>query len=208
MTLALDPHFPCVSSGSTAPEQLPRAALVDELRRELRHRHIAYEKRVAKGRMSQMDADDEIECMAAMLADFECDLLEPFSQAQREAAARAAPMLQPFGWHGAVACLRREILLRRRYYPEWIRKGTLPAIDARHQLERLEAVHVHYWLYGRHFWSAPLGPWQPTCWTAPAWTPAQHAAWRDALHTHRARFVADPDNHRGHYRDAPGGDLP
>lgn len=204
----LDPHYECVSLGSAAPETIDPHRLVDELLREINMRRTVYPRRVAKHQMDQADADNEIEMMAAIHADIESMIfLDQWDRSRsqdawiawRDHQARANARIAPFGWAALVACLRREITSRRRLYPKSIEKGQLSAIDARHQLERLEAVHCLYWVGGRHFWPDQLGRWRPD---GPC-SEAELEILTPAYRAHRALFLSGRDNHAGLYQPTP-----
>jgi hypothetical protein len=40
-----------------------------------------------------------------------------------------------------IACVRREIAMRRNVYPKWIESGRLKAVEAERELARMQAVH-------------------------------------------------------------------
>jgi hypothetical protein len=40
-----------------------------------------------------------------------------------------------------IACVKRELMLRRRNYPKWIAAGTMTQQRAAEQIELMEAVH-------------------------------------------------------------------
>jgi hypothetical protein len=54
-------------------------------------------------------------------------------------------------WAAKVAALRAEVERRRNTYPADVDKGRLAPADARARLERLEAVHYHYFNMGFAF---------------------------------------------------------
>jgi|GEM_PF-2229429 len=213
MTL-LDPHFPNISPESATPRAIADRLVVDELARTLHWRRDKYPGRVAKGWMSAIAADEEIDMLAAIHADWECTLyLERWWSGGRTAEdlralldreARAAARIAPFGWAALVDCLRREIVARRDKYPARVRKSQMSEADARHQLERIEAAHARYWIDGRHFWPEGLGPWRDgTLGSDPGWPDELFASWSTLFRAHRARFAPGPDNDRGAYADAP-----
>lgn len=211
---ALDPFYPCLSPESADPATIERRLVLDEIARTMHWRRHNYSSWVAKGRMSAADAEDEIDMMAAIHADLECDLLLERWHADRSAEndrawaeqrARAHERIARFGWTALVACLRREIDRRRHLYPTWIRKGTLDTVTAAHQLERLEAAHCLYWVLGRHFWPDELGAWRPD---GPDWSGHQIAAWTATRRAHNNRFLPGFDNWAGHYHNAPAPSAP
>ena len=192
MTLA--PDFPCLSPESADPDSVPLRAIVDELQRELHIRREKYPDRVRKGRMTAQEAEYQIDALAAIAADFAWaadEGADPHDSATR--FAKAQTMLAPFAWSQLVSVLRREIAMRRRYYPEWIRAGTLDADAARHRIERFEVAHLHYWRWMRNFWPPEMNDRR----AAGVADPADWAAHR----LHRTRF---PDHdRRGEYHVTP-----
>jgi hypothetical protein len=42
-----------------------------------------------------------------------------------------------------LACVRREIGMRRRVYPRWVEQSKMSAADADREIETMEAVHTH-----------------------------------------------------------------
>jgi hypothetical protein len=40
-----------------------------------------------------------------------------------------------------IACVKRELMLRRRNYPKWVAAGTMTEQRAHEQIELMEAVH-------------------------------------------------------------------
>ncbi len=209
----LAPEYPCLSPESALPATIDERLIVGEIEREMHHRRSAYPRHVAKGQKSPEEAEHEIDLMAAIHADLATLLLLDRWYLSRsvdhareldEAQRRAADRIAPCGWSALVACLRREIDLRRRYYPRWIAAGSLQADDARRQLERIEAAHFLYWVRARHFWPDELGAWRdPDTCTGGAWPRALHDAWADHYRAHRARFLPAYGNGRGIYQRAP-----
>ena len=158
----IDFLFPCLSPESADPQTIPTRLLREELERELHQRRSSYPSRVDKGRMRPYDAERGIDIMRGLVEDRKtCEALDLWYEQQdtpqgddlwnalnrQEAIADAA--LQSFRWSEVIIALQREILLRRKYYPQWIAGGTLEPLRARHQLERIEAVH-YYWWVGMH----------------------------------------------------------
>lgn len=194
----LDPLFPCMSPASADPDSIPMRARVEELERELDYRRKCYGARVDKGTMTPQRRDDEIEGMKAIWFDQHTAYgWEGLSDADfRAACTRRAADLVRFPWERRVAMLRREIDMRRRLYPQWVERGTLKAGTARIQLERLEAVHFHYWRHANHFMPADLQHLigKPIM-------GADRTAFLSALRTHQARF--DPAGRRGEYLAGP-----
>lgn len=181
MTLA--PDFPCISALSADPADVPHSARRAEIERELHRRRPYYTKRVDLRRMTQTEADHEIDCMKAILADLDGDM-----------SAGAA-----FSWEAKIHCLRREIAMRRKFYPEWIVKGSVDKAQAKLQLERIEAVHFAYWRHMDH--------WRPDGATRmpPLFSEAGQYA-LDQVRRHMDRF--DPHGRRGEYAAGTSASLP
>jgi hypothetical protein len=43
-----------------------------------------------------------------------------------------------------LACIERELKLRKRHYPRWVKAGTLHEADARHEIAVMEAIRTDY----------------------------------------------------------------
>ncbi|MEV4934387.1 hypothetical protein [Sphingobium sp. LSP13-1-1.1] len=155
----IDYLFPCLSPESADPQSIPTRLLREELERELHQRRASYPGRVDKGRMHAHDAEQGINLMRGLVEHYrrveamdawyegrDTPQGEALWQAHLKQDAIAGQALQPFRWSEVVCALQREIILRRRYYPQWIAGGTLEPIRARHQIERIEAVHFHWWV--------------------------------------------------------------
>ncbi|MCW2391968.1 hypothetical protein [Sphingobium sp. B11D3A] len=196
--MSFDLFFRCMSDESADPLTVPKAAIVEELARELHMRRQHYPDRIAKGKMSREDANREISIIAAIHADLAVDLLltpgseDAAAKARREADERLAP----FSWRELVSCLRREIAIRRKFYPRMLSTGDRSPADLRAQLERLEAAHFLYWALGRGFWPEELTHFRadPTAMTA-----ADHRIWREAYAKHRTHFIPFTLAPRGAY---------
>lgn len=196
--MTLQPDFPCLSPDSADPDSIPLRLQVEELAHELHQRREYYPKRVAKGRMRPEEAEFQIDCMAAIHADLEALNLYGHEDdaANVERRDRADAMILGFSWQQMVACLRREIGMRRKYYPDWIRGGALDPIVARHRLERIEAVHFSYWYHMRHYMPAELEHLRGRGLTGP-----DRSIFMTAARAHRARFT--PEARRGEYTQTP-----
>lgn len=210
--IPLDPHFPCLSPDSADPCTISAARIAEELTRELEARRMAYPRRVEKGQMHQYDADRQIDLLHAVRDDF--SWLELFAISKVGEGADPAPALTEkreaaeaailkYRWSEIVAELRREILLRRRFYPRWIAAGTLDRASARRQMERIEAAHFAYWRNGRYFMPDDLHRLRDRIFPAHRNTP-EFALYRQAAHAHFARFAAL--GRRGDYAAAPPAD--
>lgn len=51
------------------------------------------------------------------------------------------PTAQPPTMSDQIACVRREIAMRRNVYPVWVKSGRLKEAEADRELERMQAVH-------------------------------------------------------------------
>jgi hypothetical protein len=215
----LNPRFPCLSPESADPAAIPLHLRIEEIARELDHRRAIYPRRVDKGRMTSQDADRGIDAFAAIAADLRVEALwtvwgatQPGTaadvdarRAYRHAHDQAAPLLAAFTWSQLVGALRREIALRRKFYPQWVASGTLGKADARHRLERIEAVHFQWWRWGHNIMPDELGP----CQREPLKTPLTGAsldAWKATVRAHRTLF--DPAGKRGEYAHAGASEPP
>jgi hypothetical protein len=131
--MSFDPSFRFYSDG---PQQrvIPTVAIqyqaaVDEYAQRNRH----YPRRIEAGKMSQIEADKQQGVMRAIVND-----LRPPKDAHN-------PQSDAFTWADKVHALRREIALRRRYYPTWVADGRMTAAAAREALETFEGIHENYW---------------------------------------------------------------
>ncbi|MCW2383341.1 hypothetical protein M2338_002906 [Sphingobium sp. B2D3B] len=196
--MSFDLFFRCMSDESAHPLTVPKAAIVEELARELNMRRQHYPDRIASGKTTREDANREIGIMAALHADLAVDLLltpgneDAAVKAKREADERLAP----FSWAELVSCLRREIAMRRKFYPRMLAAGDRSPAELRAQLERLEAAHFLYWALGRGFWPEELERYRrdPTAMTA-----SHHRIWREAYAKHRNHFIPFTLAPRGAY---------
>jgi hypothetical protein len=148
MTLRLD--FISLSPGHPGVYAFDDRDMLAELDRELDARRRTYPGRIAKGGMTPAEAEREIAVMADLREDLAAVL------AWRLAGPNGCLPLPRanarFGHEDKLHVLRREIHMRRTFYPQWVGKGRLSANAARAQLHRLEAVQARYWL---DFWGAP-----------------------------------------------------
>lgn len=207
--LSLDPAFPCLSAESADPHSISLGQQIEEIARELHQRRNAYPRRVQQGLMTRYDAERQIDILHAIEDDlrFEAELAHwsksapvgavmPPDMVQRR--DKKSDILGRWRWSDLVNELRREIILRRRFYRAWIDKGSLDPVRARHQLERFEAVHCRYWVDMAHFMPDEL--WQHRAAIAQHDGP-ERAAFRMAIRAHRARFT--PGTTRAEYATAP-----
>lgn len=136
------------------------AQVAAELARELASRRSVYPEQIAKGRMTQAEADYQIAVMETVAGEW------------RDRDHVRARDHSPFTHAERLACIERELAYRQRLYPQWIAKGRLEAERAAHRITALEAVRDLY-VHG-HGWRASTG-------IEPGWgswprTPEQRAA--------------------------------
>jgi hypothetical protein len=206
---ALDPRFPCLSPDSAEPDAIPLRHQIEEIARELEQRRAAYPRWVDKGQLAQYDADRQVDMLRCILADLRWneairiwagqETAEAWAEVERR-RARALEELTRFPWSQLVGELQREILMRRRAYPKWIRGGTLDPDQARHRLERFEAVHFNWWRWGNHF--------MPDGLTQAAIGQPGEARDRFTLECRAHRALFDPDGRRGEYASAGASQPP
>ena len=131
-----------------------------ELARELDQRRRFTPDRVAKGRLSQDQADHQIAVFAAIAQDLEAVIAirvpqlvtgGPLSgRADWEGHSAAGPNistgtpLTTLSWSEKRNALNRELDYRRRFYPDWIAKGRLAQGAAQHQLACLASCLALY----------------------------------------------------------------
>ena len=157
-------------------------ALIAEAQREADLRRTTYPRLVAKGRMRQADADFQTAVMAAIAGEVAASM----------SVGTHAPDPR-FSWADRLRVLRREVDMRLKVYPDWIRKGRIALGTARQQSAALECLLALY----EEGWA-----WQPANGTSPAWgkphpTAAQQASrteWRDTWTQIEARRDAQNDN--------------
>ena len=132
--MTFDPHFRFYSDGhaptGAAPDDAFWPALRRELGEEMERRRASYPKLVSKGRMNRDTADRELRVWRAIAA---------------SVAAIPATGVAPATWSEMVHALRREIALRRKFYPQWILDRAIDADDAERKLSLVEAWHDYLW---------------------------------------------------------------
>lgn len=155
------------------------AAITAEAERELASRRRTYPDRVGSGRMTQADADYQIDIMAAIVGDTRrMSSHYPAHQGKVETAGHA------FSWADRRKALERELDLRDRFYPQWIASGRLQKDVAERQIAAMKAILWRYdagfdWPHAELTGKARREAWQPH-WSAiaPRWyqrEPAQAA---------------------------------
>lgn len=135
--MSFDPNFRFFGDGGPADRVTDMSdewtcALKTELRAELIDRQRLYPGRVAKGRMKPVEADKELRVWRGILQS-----VDP-AQRRPDAGCEAS-------WTEQVHGLRREIGLRRHFYPQWILAGRVDAAEADRKLQLLEQWHDLLW---------------------------------------------------------------
>ena len=182
--------FPLASPGSRPPADVFLLKRLAEARRELDDRRRFYPQQVAQGRMTELDMEHELRIFAAIVDDLEAARRLDETGVWAMPGAGDGP-LDPEAvhqaWQAKVRALRRELAMRRNFYPKRIEQGRLTADDAAKQLERLEAVHWMYWVEGFCLVPPIAGVWTPS---SPAYHGTDATAVRAIVRTHAARLEA------------------
>lgn len=152
--------------------------LAAEIDREISARLNTYAGRVETGRMTQAEADWQLQLARAWREDvdrFE-QSVQPLRQGQPATPTLRIPAAHSIAWRPRRAALLRELEQRQRFYPEWVAKGRLTEANAKSRLEAAECLLTLY-EYGYD--------WEPTNGMPPAWseiraTPEQQAT-RDEI---------------------------
>jgi hypothetical protein len=135
--VTFDPNFRFYRDNRAA-DRAPPVEFWDAMRvevgDELARRRSTYPGLIAKGRMSRADADRELRVWQAIAEDW-----------------RAAPRSAGYPiatWTEMVHALRREIALRRKFYPQWVEARRLDVDEAERKLMLVERWHDLLW-HGR-----------------------------------------------------------
>lgn len=115
-----------------SPEPGFWSAMKQEALDTLNQRMLTYPGRVAKSRMSRADCDRELRVARAIAEDW--------------GAVPHSPGFPIATWSEMVHCLRREITLRRKYYPQRVAAGQMDAGEAERRLLLIEQWHDLLWL--------------------------------------------------------------
>lgn len=127
------------------------ADLRTELLREISHRQNTFPRLVAKGQLTQQDADRQLDMFGAMVEDVRRFRLsrEPFDQGKPcinplaiERAAKSS--LHAYTWYERRAAITREVDYRGQIYPRWIAKGQMTQATADLQVRRLTCLRAVY----------------------------------------------------------------
>lgn len=134
--MTFDPAFRFFADGHPAdramdPSDEWATSLKAELRDELDKRQSIYPGRVNKGRMTRAEADKELRVWRGVMQS-----VDPAAMPDTGVEAT---------WTEQVHGLRREIGLRRHFYPQWIMAGRIDAGEAERKLLLLEQWHDRLW---------------------------------------------------------------
>lgn len=151
--LACDTSFPLTCDLSNDfwdnPDRHDAAKLVPivraEMAEELDKRVRLYPSQVKRGGLDPIIADRRCAVLRAIDADFAWR--ERWSASWTRGSIEQAPS-DSWHWVDKVQELRREIDLRRRFYPQWTdpTKAMLTPAQAAHKLGVMEWVYQEYWL--------------------------------------------------------------
>lgn len=163
------------------------AALAAEIDREISARLSTYAARVERSRMTQAEADWQLQLARAWREDvgrYEA-AHRPLSEGCPMTPPASIPAGHGLAWRQRRLALLRELEQRRHFYPEWVAKGRLTEAAAKSRLEAAECLLALY-EYGFD--------WHPANDMPPAWdqihaTPEQQAT-RDELRTLLAEIAA------------------
>lgn len=119
--------------------------IAQELERERRARQNVYPARVERGNMLQAEADRQLQLLDAMIADAK----------RLDVPGRTPPATHGVPWAARRDALVRELALRDRHYPQWIKTAKIRAEDAAHRRDCLQSLLE---IYDDGFdWSASNG---------------------------------------------------
>lgn len=109
-------------------------AMKQEARDMLGQRLVTYPGLVAKARMDRADCDRELRVARAIAEDWQ--------------AAHYSPGFPIATWSEMIHCLRREITLRRKFWPQRVEAGQLDAAEVDRRILLLEQWHDLLWHSG------------------------------------------------------------
>jgi hypothetical protein len=109
-------------------------AMKQEARDMLNQRSLTYPGLVAKSRMSRADCDRELRVARAIAEDW--------------AAVEASPGFPIATWSEMIHCLRREISLRRKFWPPRVEAKQIDGAEADRRILLLEQWHDLLWHSG------------------------------------------------------------
>lgn len=113
--------------------------LQEELRRELGLRQQLYPGRVQSARMSRAEAEREIALCRAWAEDVQ-RMIDRSRMPHPRPPLLDCPPQHGFTWRNRQEALLREIAMRERLYPEWIRAARLSREQAHHRLACLHCL--------------------------------------------------------------------
>lgn len=123
--------FPLMSAISRrSPWSIEADEMLLEVDEELAHRRTFYKRLVDRGQLGEEEAVRHIAVLLAIRSDL------------------AGHWDRSVAWEAKVRELRRELQLRRNAWPKRIASAAHPlsADEARRRMERLDALHVRYWM--------------------------------------------------------------
>lgn len=145
--------FPLMSPmSSTAPHAIPIDEQLLELEIEEDYRARAYPGQVKRGTMSEEEAVRHM----AIWKQIRLDVAPPPADLPPKAIERYwnewvdRRAASPIRWADKVREIRRELAMRRNFYPKQIQRGGDSA-ELAQRMERLEAVHFAYWIELQYF---------------------------------------------------------
>lgn len=143
MARAPDPGYRFWSDHSRRTVTLDE--MLEELRRELAYRRDHYPALIAKGRLTELDCSAEIAMVEALVDEFAWAVAIAGDGRTRPFPERR------FTYWEKIACLRREIEIRRNYYPRLLASRRMRPEAAQRHLSAIEAAHAWYWYRGLQF---------------------------------------------------------
>lgn len=136
--------------------------LAAEMDREISARLNTYPAQVERGRMTQAEADWQLQLARAWREDVERfeHRCYPLMEGRPAALMSEIPAAHGIAWRPRRAALLRELEQRQRFYPEWVEKGRLTQAGADSRIQGTECLLALY-EFGLD--------WQPANGTLPAW---------------------------------------
>lgn len=128
-------------------------ALIAELDKELATIEADAADRIAKGRLTQQEAD----YVSGLVKDIREDLTYHFGPIERGELAPPAKTNCAVAWGDKLRWINAELAERQRDYPEAVRKGRMTEGQARRGLAFVAALRRMYWNH-LFCWSPPAGP--------------------------------------------------
>lgn len=160
--------------------------LAAEIDREITARLNTYPDRVERGRMTQAEADWQLQLARAWREDVDRyeRRVQPLKQGRPATPPLQIPATHGIAWRPRRAALLHELEQRRHFYPEWVAKGRLTEANA---TSRLEAAECLLTLYEYGF------DWQPANGVPPAWSEIHATAGQLATREELRALLAEID---------------